>query len=116
MSDNNLMLLVTTGGYIPGEDNKYTENVSEFDRDYLLEKLPQMLRCMSGYFVRQIEDPEHPFNGWQIENIIIERLDSKPNDETDDPDFHDGDLKPFHDNEDEDEDDHGWESPYDKER
>jgi hypothetical protein len=68
--------LVITGGYIPAHDQKYTENVSETDAATLLQELPQMLRSMSGGgLVRQIEDPEHPLNGWEIEAITIERMD-----------------------------------------
>jgi hypothetical protein len=72
-------ILVTTGGYIPADDDKYTENVAEVDAATLLGELPQMLRSMRGGLVRQIEDPDHPLNGWEIETITIERID--PEDE-----------------------------------
>ena len=63
--------IVTTGGYIPAESDKYTENVAEVEKEILIEELPQMLNSMRGGLVRQIEDPEHPLNGWEIEKIHI---------------------------------------------
>ena len=67
-------LLITTGGYIPGIDETFTQNVSEVDIDSAIENLPQMLRSITSTGIRQIEDPEHPLNGWIIEEILIEPM------------------------------------------
>lgn len=76
-------LIVTTGGYVSGEE-PYTENVSAVSAEALMTNLPQMLKCMTGDTVNQIEDPDHPLNGWQVNYILIEPTDEGEDDEDED--------------------------------
>lgn len=93
------MVMLTVGGYVPAESKKYMERVVDIDSDYLMEKLPQMLKCIYGDFVQQIEDPTHPFNGWEVLNVLIEEISDEvetpqtfidPSDDDDDEGFEDG--------------------------
>lgn len=63
-------LLITVQGTISGERILIESEMKTGAKD-LFEYLPQMIGAMIG-FVPQIEDPDHPLNGWTIESIIIE--------------------------------------------
>lgn len=63
-------LLITVQGTISGT-RIFTEGETKMGAKDLFEYLPQMIGAMIG-LVPQIEDPDHPLNGWTIESIIIE--------------------------------------------
>lgn len=78
-------VIVSTAGFVPGQTDRYCENVAEVDRATLNRCLPQMLDCLFDPVVPQIEDPQHPLNGWQVTSIVIE----KPEDFEDSEDIED---------------------------
>jgi hypothetical protein len=68
-------VIISTTGFDVGKDGKICENIAEVDRNTLDRYLPQMLSCLFDPLVPQIEDPEHPLNGWQIMAILIMKPD-----------------------------------------
>jgi hypothetical protein len=68
-----LKFLVSTVGKSPDDvGDELTERLLFFEKNDLLKWLPQMLKSMDeNALVRQIEDPDHPLNGWEIGCITI---------------------------------------------
>lgn len=73
-------LQLTVNGIDPDDPGVWTESVFDIDRGDLIRDLPQMVRCMTDPLVPQIEDPDHFLNGWQIDAIIIEKLEDDEDD------------------------------------
>jgi len=75
-------LLVSIGGYEEG-DPDYTDQKIEISEKELKKILPAMIHCMCDSFLKVIEENGHPFEGWQIMTLSIDRPDQPSKTEID---------------------------------
>ena len=90
MADN---ILMTVGGFV-GTDDRYRRTEMLVSPKEIIDLIPQMLGAMGENFVSQIEDPEHPFNGWQIRTLLLQHIDDDDDDDDDDENWQDDLLGP----------------------